>query len=110
VVDTAGASSGVVSATLNWLLLARAVVSYVVTIVAYVRLQRSDPGYLNADMLNELGDGHNSRGEKLKKQKKKQPSTTYQRNELTNEWWQSRVQLYHRHHRQHHLRCFQKPA
>jgi hypothetical protein len=65
VVDTASASSSVSNATLNWLLLTRAVVSYVVTIITYVRLQGSDPSYLNADMLDELGDGYNSRGEKI---------------------------------------------
>jgi hypothetical protein len=66
-VDTASesASSSTSISTLNWLLLTRAVVSYVVTIITYVRLQGSDPGYLNADMLNNLGDGYNSRGEKI---------------------------------------------
>jgi hypothetical protein len=49
---------------MGYLLLTRAVVLYVVTIIAYVRLQGRDPGYLNADMLNKLEDRYNSRGEK----------------------------------------------
>lgn len=52
--------------SLNWFLFSLAVVSYVVTIVVYVRLQGSDPGYLNANMLTRLGDGYNARGEKVK--------------------------------------------
>jgi hypothetical protein len=56
-------SSTAILSTLNWLLLSRAVVSYVVTIFAYFRLQGSDPGYLDSRILNELGDGYNSRGE-----------------------------------------------
>jgi hypothetical protein len=53
------------STTLNWWILSRALISYTVTIVVYFRLQGSDPGYLTANMLNDLGDGYNARGEAI---------------------------------------------
>jgi hypothetical protein len=56
------------TSSLNWWLLFRAVLSYAVTIVVYLRLQGSDPGYLTAVMLNELGDGYNARGSDKQKE------------------------------------------
>jgi hypothetical protein len=61
--ESSSSSTAVVVSELNWLVLSQAVVSYVVTIFAYFRLQGSDPGYLNANILNGLGDGYNSRGD-----------------------------------------------
>jgi hypothetical protein len=58
--DVSGSASGLVS--LNWPRLALAVVSYVVTVVAFLRLQGSDPGYLSASILQGLGDGYNITG------------------------------------------------
>jgi hypothetical protein len=63
--------------TLNWWLLNRAFVSYVVTIVVYFRLQGSDPGYLNANMLNDLGDGYNARGETIAEESGKEDKAAH---------------------------------